>query len=156
MPLSRREFLLRAAAVSAGAAVATLPACAPDMEPAALVDAPAAVNGKITLPLSVAPQLGKDGGAVIVRSPGAPRILVARALGTYGATSAICTHQGCPLGFDGTDIVCPCHFSRFGLDGSVRHPPATAPLPIYSAALDPQAQAIVIDLRPSDRHLSRR
>ncbi|GEM32033.1 Rieske iron-sulfur protein [Nocardia neocaledoniensis NBRC 108232] len=50
--------------------------------------------------------------------------------GTFVGLSSTCTHAGCRVGnvSDGT-VNCPCHGSRFGLDGSVRGGPATEPLP---------------------------
>lgn len=51
--------------------------------------------------------------------------------GEFKAFSASCTHRGCAVASvsDGT-INCPCHGSRFSIeDGSVKHPPATQPLP---------------------------
>jgi Rieske Fe-S protein len=34
------------------------------------------------------------------------------------ALSAVCPHLGCGIGYDGTTFVCPCHDSKFGLDGA--------------------------------------
>jgi cytochrome b6-f complex iron-sulfur subunit len=151
MTLSRRAFLVRAAAASgAAAAGVALPRCAPDFGPAPYVDVPAPVDGKLVVPLATAPQLGEDGGAVIARAPGTDPVLVARNLGTYAATGARCTHQGCPLGVDGEEIVCPCHLSRFGFDGNVRQPPAQAGLPVHPAALDAAGEAVVVDLLAGD------
>ena len=50
--------------------------------------------------------------------------------GTLHTVSAICTHLGCLIGFNAVEREweCPCHGSRFGLDGEVRQGPATAPL----------------------------
>ena len=50
--------------------------------------------------------------------------------GDYVGLSATCTHQGCTVGevADGT-INCPCHGSRFNLDGTVANGPASEPLP---------------------------
>jgi Rieske Fe-S protein len=50
--------------------------------------------------------------------------------GVFNGLSAICTHAGCTVNkvADGT-ISCPCHGSRFNLDGSVANGPATRPLP---------------------------
>jgi len=47
----------------------------------------------------------------------------------FQGLSAVCTHQGCTVGevVDGT-INCPCHGSKFNLDGTVANGPATKPL----------------------------
>ncbi len=46
-----------------------------------------------------------------------------------------CSHRGCSLSegeFEGEQVVCPCHGSRFDLrDGSLERGPATAPQPVY-------------------------
>ncbi|MGC2854721.1 FAD-dependent oxidoreductase [Novispirillum sp. DQ9] len=50
--------------------------------------------------------------------------------GALHAVSAICTHMGCVLGWNGVEESwdCPCHGSRFSIDGDVLHGPAVADL----------------------------
>jgi Rieske Fe-S protein len=57
-------------------------------------------------------------------------VLTQPSQGIFKGLSAICTHAGCTVNrvADGT-IDCPCHGSKFNLDGSVANGPATLPLP---------------------------
>jgi len=50
--------------------------------------------------------------------------------GDQHAVSPTCTHMGCLVSFNGAEKAweCPCHGSRFGLDGAVLQGPATRPL----------------------------
>jgi glycine/D-amino acid oxidase-like deaminating enzyme/nitrite reductase/ring-hydroxylating ferredoxin subunit len=51
--------------------------------------------------------------------------------GTLHAVAARCTHLGCLVRFNAAETSwdCPCHGSRFDVDGAVLEGPATAPLP---------------------------
>lgn len=50
--------------------------------------------------------------------------------GTIHAVSAVCTHMGCIVGWDQAEKTwdCPCHGSRYTLDGKVIHGPASKDL----------------------------
>ena len=50
-----------------------------------------------------------------------------------------CSHLGCSVALNNTDksFDCPCHGSRFHLDGTVRHGPAAFPLSNLTAQPDP-------------------
>ena len=63
--------------------------------------------------------------------------------GVFKGFSATCTHAGCTVNkvADGT-IDCPCHGSKFNLDGSVANGPAAKPL--EPAAVTVQGDSIVL------------
>jgi Rieske Fe-S protein len=46
-------------------------------------------------------------------------------------------------------VICPCHLSRFSVDGTVTHPPAAADLDAYSARLSSDGQALIVDISGS-------
>jgi Rieske Fe-S protein len=50
--------------------------------------------------------------------------------GTVHVFAQNCSHLGCSVSFNEKDklLDCPCHGSRFNLDGSVQHGPAAYPL----------------------------
>jgi Rieske Fe-S protein len=57
--------------------------------------------------------------------------------------SSTCTHKGCTVDkiADGT-IDCPCHGSKFNLDGSVANGPAQKPLEVENITV--QGDSIVL------------
>jgi thiosulfate dehydrogenase [quinone] large subunit len=72
------------------------------------------------------------GQAATYRDPsdGQPDIVVREANGRLLAHSAVCTHAGCEVGYQGGQLVCPCHASVFDAQtGAVITGPATTPLP---------------------------
>jgi nitrite reductase/ring-hydroxylating ferredoxin subunit len=72
-------------------------------------------------------------------------IVVCRTAAGVRVLSARCTHLGCQISqqADGL-LVCPCHGSRFRLDGSVARGPAGRPLEILRHSTDPATGAITV------------
>lgn len=66
------------------------------------------------------------------------KIYVAHGPEGFYAMSATCTHLGCLTRFEPEHgrIFCPCHGSRFSLDGQVTNGPAPRPLPRLWLALE--------------------
>jgi Rieske Fe-S protein len=63
--------------------------------------------------------------------------------GTLHHRSAACSHMGCIVAWNPTETSwdCPCHGSRFALDGSVLHGPATQPLKPFTPSPPGEAKA---------------
>lgn len=158
MSTSRRGFLKGILGTgAAGAAATTLPACAPDIDPAPVTDVTASELGTVDLLVTRYPDLEPVGGAITLRIPGeaTPLLVVHRkgdgARDDFSVVSSICTHVGCPLGYDGRDVVCPCHLSRFSAtDGSVLQRPATVALKTFTAEYNPGTRVLRINLRAGD------
>jgi len=70
--------------------------------------------------------------------------VIGAAAGVY-ALSAVCTHLGCITRFRSDDrvIACPCHGSRFDLEGNVVHGPAPRPLPWLDVTEDASGNLVV-------------
>ncbi len=70
--------------------------------------------------------------------------VIGKSGGVY-ALSAVCTHLGCITRFKSDErvIACPCHGSRFDLEGNVIHGPAPRPLPWLDVTEDAQGNLVV-------------
>ncbi|MFH8755823.1 FAD-dependent oxidoreductase [Streptomyces atroolivaceus] len=71
------------------------------------------------------------GSGAVVRVEGRRCAVYRDEDGTAHAVSARCTHLGCLVAFNEAETAweCPCHGSRFSIDGEVLHGPALRPLP---------------------------
>ena len=122
---SRRRTVIVGAGL--GAVTAALAACATDRKPAAgSSSAPAQPSGSPTAPTTLAKMADVPvGGGVIVGD----FVVTQPAAGVFKGLSSVCTHAGCNLSaiVDGK-LDCPCHGSKFNLDGTVAQGPATTPL----------------------------
>lgn len=136
MTISRRDFL-----VAAGCAVCTAAAgCGTP------VDGTVSPTGNtVTLTFAQFPKLGSATNGVVVDVTGHDPIAVIRtAPDTAVALDAICTHQGCTLTVDATQLSCGCHGSTFSFTGVVTGGPARTSLRHYTAAI--MSDSIVVTL----------
>lgn len=111
--LSRRDFLLLAAATVTGAGCAAT-------GPAVISGVPLVVDAgpAADVPVSGISAAHRDRGFFLTRQGG--RVV---------ALSSSCTHRRCPLEPQpDSTFECPCHGSRFDAEGRVLHGPATLSL----------------------------
>jgi glycine/D-amino acid oxidase-like deaminating enzyme/nitrite reductase/ring-hydroxylating ferredoxin subunit len=104
---------------------------APEVGKAQLWVARHLVGDRLTSADASSPEEVPAGQARVVRS-GLGKIGVYRdEQGVAHGVSLRCTHLGCLLHFNGAERSwdCPCHGSRFGIDGEVLAGPASDPLP---------------------------
>lgn len=126
---SRRAFL-EGAAATVGAALIAGCASGSSAPPLAKENAQGFTIAGTQLPAS--------GEALAFMFPGnKPGLLYRSKDGQSGAVSAVCTHLGCTVEWtDGAPQVafaCPCHQSKFDLNGKTLGGPAKAPLAHYGA-----------------------
>jgi Rieske Fe-S protein len=64
-------------------------------------------------------------------------LLIARVSDTeFSVLDGVCTHQGCTVSLFGSPVFeCPCHGSRYAIDGTVVRGPAAAALPRLASEL---------------------
>jgi nitrite reductase/ring-hydroxylating ferredoxin subunit len=77
------------------------------------------------------PQELAAGAARVLRVDGADVAAYRDRGGVLHTVSAVCTHLGCNVRWNAAETSwdCPCHGSRFGIDGEVLEGPAVRPLP---------------------------
>ncbi|GEA85753.1 QcrA and Rieske domain-containing protein [Cellulomonas gelida] len=133
--LDRRQLLTRAGGAGiAVAAAAVLAACGSSSSPGGggtddTAKDPAATPGADgATPLAQVADV-PVGGALLVENGGEKVLLVQATAGTITAVSAICTHQGCTVQPAKDELDCPCHGSKFTLEGANISGPADKPLP---------------------------
>ncbi|MGM0384721.1 MAG: ubiquinol-cytochrome c reductase iron-sulfur subunit [Actinomycetota bacterium] len=118
---TRRHLLAAAALGAVGAPL--LAACGDTSEPA-----PTAEDATAGDAIASLEELPDGGAAVVMTATGSPVVLL-RNGDTVTALSGVCTHQGCTVRSEGENLLCPCHGSKFGLDGVPFEGPAQDPLP---------------------------
>lgn len=124
---------------AAGISVVTLAACSSGSTTSPATAAPGTATGASTASgtkagsaSSSATVLAKAadvpvGGGLIVTD--AKVVVTQPTAGSFSAFSVACPHKGCAVNaIQGSEIICPCHNSKFGLNGAVIAGPATSGL----------------------------
>lgn len=85
---------------------------------------------QVRIELSDVPALRTPGSAVLVERPDALLNVWVLHLTNdcFTAVWRVCTHGACDVEAREQELYCPCHGSRFGLDGAVLQGPATRAL----------------------------
>lgn len=126
---SRRDFFSRVGLAACAVAAASSAVVTIDyLRPKVLFEPPTRFRAGSPLDYSEGVvRFNKQQKAYVIGAPG----------GVY-ALSAVCTHLGCITRFlsDEKCIACPCHGSRFDLEGNVIHGPAPRPLQWLEVQVD--------------------
>jgi len=138
--------------------VACVASCARRVDEPIAIEVGAPVGDVVSVPSTRVPELFQRGGSVLLHPDGVdfvgrPLSILVANTSSQGlrAWDAYCPHASCEVAWvDGDDsVICPCHLSRFSVDGTVTHPPAQADLDAYSAKLSPDQQTLIVDLSGS-------
>ncbi|KUI19434.1 (2Fe-2S)-binding protein [Mycobacterium lehmannii] len=137
--MRRKQFLAGAGLGIAGTALAACSTYGKD--PDAAEEPTATTTGGAVAPVAVLANVADVpvGGGVIVDQT----VVTQPTAGEYKGFSATCTHAGCTVrDVAGGTINCPCHGSKFTLDGTVANGPATRPLEVKPIEL--QGDSIIL------------
>ena len=119
-PIPRQQFVIGAGLAVAASAVGACSRHATNPE-ATSAATPSSGPNVIARTSDVRVGSGVIVGDIVVTQPSP---------GVFKGLSSTCTHAGCTVSeVAGGTINCPCHGSRYNLDGSVANGPASAPLP---------------------------
>ncbi|VEG44333.1 Rieske Fe-S protein [Mycolicibacterium flavescens] len=137
--MRRKQFLAGAGLGIAGTA---LGACSTyGKDPDAAEESAVTTTGSAVAPVAILANVADVpvGGGVIVDQT----VVTQPTAGDFVGFSATCTHAGCTVrDVAGATINCPCHGSKFNLDGTVANGPATRPL--VSKPVTLQGDSIVL------------
>lgn len=153
---SRRAFLTDAGKLIGSAAIAAiaipiLQACEPTSMPKIdePIVGPTDPDGRVAVDISDLNDSKPAKRAAGLRGPDGKGVIVTRVSDTeYHALSIKCTHEGCDVGTEvqAGVMTCPCHLSKFRLNGDVAQGPAPVPLPKYDSVLDAEKKQLRIKL----------
>ena len=147
--LNRRQLIVTAAVTAAAAAC-----CACELAQAAEAEGgehrggesrPAPTTGPAFAkgPVDVGPKSAYSKDGVTDKFAKTNRVLVIRHEGKIYAPTATCTHKNCAVKLKGEDIVCPCHGSKYSLQGTSIKGPAKGSLYRYGISVNDAGHIIV-------------
>lgn len=107
------------------------------------------VDNKIVITIDSSNPLGLTGGILLlIYNNGDSGVLLQRiSTSEIKALTAVCTHQGCLVDLFSTsenNFGCPCHGSKFNLNGGVAQGPADAPLKSFSTLFENNVLTIIL------------
>ena len=152
----------RRALLGCGAACALSAACGKWIDEPLAIETGAPSKGLLSVPASRLPELTKPGGSVILHVNASDTtgrrvsVLVANTTSEgLRAYDAYCPHAQCELAWVDKDnsVVCPCHLSRFSVNGQVQHGPANADIDSYPAKLSTDGQTVLASADPGEKPL---
>lgn len=139
--MNRRAFLTW---VGVGWVASSLPiaiaACSKTPESASTSNQPAKTTANVSREdgfqsVGTISQLESNNGQILDRDfPAGPLLVVHNpAEPNISAVNPTCTHRGCIVGWqvEKKALICPCHGSKFDINGEVIEGPATEPLATY-------------------------
>lgn len=135
---TRREFVLRARALTAGVcclgASALWSACSATRESAASRITYTETPDGISIPASA---FASENPVILQTKKYEEPVFIAREPdGSYRALRMYCTHKGCEVKAGKDKFVCPCHGSLFSLTGEVLKGPSKDPLPSLPVSVE--------------------
>ena len=140
--MNRRNFValtVAAAATAACACECALAADAPAGDSKEKEKAPPPNKGTVNVGKKAS--YAKDG--VTDKFAKSNRVLVVRHEGKIYAPTATCTHKNCAVRLKGEEIVCPCHGSKFTVQGTSTKGPAKGSLYRYALSVNADGDIIV-------------
>ncbi|MEI8133817.1 MAG: Rieske (2Fe-2S) protein [bacterium] len=138
--MNRREFIERACLTGIGVAIGISELTAlsiPTLQAAPRLNS---FTGKREIPIRLedTPELKEIGSAYHLTLDEMEKDLLVVHMqdDTYLAIDIKCTHKGCEVKFEDKSnmFVCPCHDSRFDINGKPKSGPATTPLTRYKTS----------------------
>ncbi len=92
---------------------------------------------KFAVPLEKVEKLKTVGGSMVLKVKDLNILFIRDSETTIRALDPVCTHLHCIVAYNNQAkrIDCPCHGSKYDLDGNVIHGPAAKPLKTYEASI---------------------